>query len=368
MPETDESTVQQILKEYDAGFSLFGDFRASCERLVAELLRLEGVTVHSVHARVKERPRLQEKLGREGKNYRSLKDVTDIIGVRVITHFEDEVDKIGALIEREFVIDTDKSVDKRKLLDPDRFGYLSLHYICSLSQDRIRLAENRRFRELACEIQIRSILQHAWAEIEHDLGYKSGHGIPSPIRRRFSRLAGLLEVADEEFAAIRNDLADYESKIKTEITTVPEEVGIDKISLKVTFEQNDFIRELENQLAKDLGTKIDDDNDALLTILSPILLGIGINTVQQLVEALKTNKDLLVFQSKKRKRRTMFMRGTSALTLPWVLMGLRSGEESILLGLEQFGVQTVDGNDNFAKELMVAIREFQSTSTPKTKD
>ncbi|HEV7673377.1 MAG TPA: RelA/SpoT domain-containing protein [Candidatus Angelobacter sp.] len=181
MPETDEGTGQQILKEYDAGISLFGDFKASCQRLVAELLRLEGVTVHSVHARVKERPKLQEKLGREGKNYRSLKDVTDIIGVRVITHFEDEVDKIGALIEREFVIDTDKSVDKRKLLDPDRFGYLSLHYICSLSQDRIRLAENRRFRELACEIQIRSILQHAWAEIEHDLGYKSGHGIPSPI-------------------------------------------------------------------------------------------------------------------------------------------------------------------------------------------
>src|SRR5438270_4640231 len=219
MPETDASSIQEILKEYDASLALFSDFTANCQRLVAELLRLEGINVHSVHARIKERPRLHEKLEREGKSYRSLKDVTDIIGVRVITHFEDEVDKIGALIEREFIIDPTKSVDKRKLLDPDRFGYLSLHYICSLSQDRIKLSENRRFKELVCEIQIRSILQHVWAEIEHDLGYKSGQSIPIPIRRRFSRLAGILEVADEEFSAIRNDLQEYESKVKTEVST-----------------------------------------------------------------------------------------------------------------------------------------------------
>lgn len=52
---------------------------------------------------------------------------------------------------------------------------------------------------------MRTILQHAWAEIEHDIQYKSVETIPSLIRRRFMSLAGLLEIADREFQAIQNE-------------------------------------------------------------------------------------------------------------------------------------------------------------------
>lgn len=159
MAGSEPPRTAEILKNYDQKTALFLDFKNNCHRLIAELLRLETISVHSVTARVKERQKLEEKLEREGKNYDVLDDVTDVVGVRIITHFEDEVDKVGSLIEKEFVIDEAKSADKRKLLDPDRFGYLSLHYICSLSSDRLKLAENRRFKDLVFEIQIRSILQ-----------------------------------------------------------------------------------------------------------------------------------------------------------------------------------------------------------------
>lgn len=365
MPDARENSTQKILQDYDANLALFGDFKTSCERLVAELLRLEQIPVHSVHARVKERPKLHEKLEREGKSYRFLKDITDIVGVRVITHFEDEVDNIGKLIEREFIVDVDKSVDKRKLLDPDRFGYLSLHYICSLSPDRLKLSENRRFKDLVCEIQIRSILQHAWAEIEHDLGYKSGHGIPTPIRRRFSRLAGLLEVADEEFAAIRDDLSHYESKVQTEVTTAPEEVGIDNISLKAMFGQNQFIRETDTEFVQSAGATVDEDNEGLITFLSKGLLYVGITTVQRLLDSVNAHKNLLMFYSQRALRANSYkslVRGVSILHLLWILLALEGGEERILSGLKALGVPYTEKNQQMAAEWAATVREFSKQS------
>lgn len=356
-----DKTVAAALKQYDMQLATFHDFKNSCERLVEELLRLENIPVHSVTARVKDRVKLAEKLQRSGKNYAFLADVTDVIGVRVITHFEDEVDRIGSLVEREFDVNQEKSVDKRKVLDPDRFGYLSLHYICGLSADRLRLAENRRFKDLVCEVQIRSILQHAWAEIEHDLGYKSGHGIPVPIRRRFSRLAGLLEVADQEFAAIRDDLKDYEARVKSEVRNSPEVVGIDKVSLNAAFSQNPFIRSLDEQIARNVRRVLDDQNEGLLGILTRGLAYLEIGTVEQLIDSMKKYSELIIFETSKglMNSRDTLPRGISALHLFWVRIGLREGQKGLLRVLDELAIGTPEVNGRFVDELMTYIKEFQ---------
>ncbi|MBZ5525261.1 MAG: RelA/SpoT domain-containing protein, partial [Acidobacteriia bacterium] len=174
----DQIIISRILNEFDVKKDLLDRFRVACERLVEQILESEDIKVHKVTSRVKDRDRLEEKLKRADKEYQSLDAITDTLGIRIITHFEDEVDRVGTVIEREFSTDTEKSVDKRKMLDPDRFGYLSLHYICSLNEDRCKLPEYRQYELLTFEVQIRSILQHAWAEIEHDLGYKTGAAVP----------------------------------------------------------------------------------------------------------------------------------------------------------------------------------------------
>ena len=74
----------------------------------------------------------------------------------------------------------------------ERFGYQSVHYLVALKEDRTSLSEYLQYKGLIAEIQVRTILQHAWAEIEHDIQYKSSETIPQPIRRRFMQLAGLL--------------------------------------------------------------------------------------------------------------------------------------------------------------------------------
>jgi hypothetical protein len=55
------------------------------------------------------------------------------------------------------------------------------------------------------EIQVRSILEHSWAEIEHEIVYKSGINFPDETKRRFARLAGALEILESEFGALRSE-------------------------------------------------------------------------------------------------------------------------------------------------------------------
>jgi ppGpp synthetase/RelA/SpoT-type nucleotidyltranferase len=223
------------------------------EQLVRRALQGADLHPHTVTHRVKGRASAARKIERKAANY-SLSDITDLLGLRVITYFDYEVSDVAEIIEKEFVVDWDNSVDKRTTLDPDRFGYLSLHYVVSLNQGRLALPEYRNFENVKFEIQIRSILQHAWAEIEHDLGYRTENAIPAQLRRRFSRLAGLLELADEEFTQIRKTLAEYETEVKVAVRDNELNVAIDRDSTAAYIKESTRLAELEEQLASSLGS------------------------------------------------------------------------------------------------------------------
>ena len=105
---------------------------------------------------------------------------------------------MAAIAKRVFDIDWKESVDKRKLHQLDSFGYNSLHYICRLKTGGPRF-----------ELQMRTALQHVWSTIEHDTGYKGVVKIPPEYKRQFSRLAGMMELIDDEFSRLRTVLTDY---------------------------------------------------------------------------------------------------------------------------------------------------------------
>jgi hypothetical protein len=97
--------------------------------------------------------------------------------------------------------------DKFEVLNrEERFGYQSVHYLVRLGDNRTTLREYRRFRGLIGEVQVRTILQHAWAEIEHDIEYKAAEALPPLLKRRFMIMAGMLEVADNSFQEIQNEV------------------------------------------------------------------------------------------------------------------------------------------------------------------
>ena len=194
---------QAILEEYRQAKPACEDAAVKVKATLEKVFKKSGLIVAAIESRVKTEESLAGKLELKGSKYASLADITDIVGVRVITFYIDDVDKVASAVERLFKVDWENSVDKRKIHEIDSFGYMSLHYICSMDGFPYRF-----------EIQMRTVLQHAWANMNHDTGYKSGVEIPLEYRRSLSRLSGLLELADEQFSEIRADLADYRRRIQ----------------------------------------------------------------------------------------------------------------------------------------------------------
>ncbi|MBX3198918.1 MAG: hypothetical protein KF894_12365 [Labilithrix sp.] len=239
---------EALLEKYD---DLLPALRARGETLIAEIAALlasdPSLKVHSVTLRLKSRESLAQKLARPDRSYRDLWTITDLIGIRVIMYFEDAVDRVGELLESRLPVDFGHSTDKRRR-EPTEFGYRSLHYVCRAGGD---FPEGARF-----EIQVRTVLEHAWAEIEHDLGYKATEAVPAVVRRRLNRLAGLLELADQEFCAIRRDLESYADALPARIEAAAAPVQLDRFSLVALLdcaEVNALDCAIARVLEKDLG-------------------------------------------------------------------------------------------------------------------
>ena len=206
---------EMILDEYRERLPILEQLKKTVLDILSKRLKDNNIIVTALEARIKTEKSLTGKLELKGYKYRTLDDITDILGVRIITFFSDEVDVISALVERLFEVDWDNSVDKRKMLAIDRFGYMSLHYICRLPSSLCNDPECPQLNQIRFELQMRSALQHVWANMQHDMGYKTEVEIPAEYQRSMNRLAGILELADEQFSRIRKDINDYRRKVKS---------------------------------------------------------------------------------------------------------------------------------------------------------
>jgi ppGpp synthetase/RelA/SpoT-type nucleotidyltranferase len=204
-----------ILEDYREKMPVFEKMRDFVCDLLKKKVAENNIYVTAVEARIKAEASLAEKLERKNGKYKSLTDLTDILGARVIAFYNDDVDKIAALVESLFEIDWKNSVDKRKMHELDSFGYNSLHFICTIPKTLFEDSECPELNEIRFEIQMRTALQHVWATLDHDTGYKSGFEIPHEYLRNLNRLAGMLELVDEQFCKIRTEINNYRFHVQS---------------------------------------------------------------------------------------------------------------------------------------------------------
>jgi len=205
---------QMILEEYLENRPVYEKMKEVVTSAINTKIAELGIYVNAVEARVKAQDSLAGKLRLKGYKYNSITDLTDILGLRVITFYSDEVDKIAALAESLFDIDWQNSVDKRKMHELDSFGYMSLHFICRIPKSLCYDPDMPLLNEIRFELQMRTVLQHVWATMNHDTGYKSGMKVPVEHLRSLNCIAGMLELVDEQFSKIRKEIADYRRKVQ----------------------------------------------------------------------------------------------------------------------------------------------------------
>ena len=199
-PEPTPGAVRDAIAHYvDRRPSLLG----ATDRylaLVTTLLDDAGINYLDVTARTKTVTSFAEKADRSVDGRRlfadPLSEITDLIGLRVITFLRDDVTTVANLLAEEMQLLDDRDMGQETARE-GRWGYASRHLLVAVEGE-----------QQPASIQVRTVLQHAWAEFEHDIRYKGS--VPEEdapdLDRRFTLAAGLLELADREFSAIRERL------------------------------------------------------------------------------------------------------------------------------------------------------------------
>ncbi|WP_416954238.1 GTP pyrophosphokinase [Nocardioides sp. T5] len=204
-PENPPEPVREAVRAYAARQPQLVAATAGWVTLVRTLLDDAGIDYLSVTGRTKSVASFSAKANRtqDGRPLYAdpLQEVTDQIGVRVITYVHSDVAAVAELLDEELTILDDRDLGE-ETARAGRFGYASRHLLVRTDAND---DEHPELVDERASIQVRTVLQHAWAEFEHDIRYKGNvpEDAAADLDRRFTLAAGLIELADREFATIR---------------------------------------------------------------------------------------------------------------------------------------------------------------------
>lgn len=208
---------------YDAHATTLQNASKSLSSLLTDLLpQLSNAPISKIEARVKNREECIKKFSlkylqalEESATAYTIKDhISDLVGLRIVCLYEDDIHKIGEALEGEFeILDVTDKISKIEETEGS-FGYKGLHFDLKLKDPRLQLPENKSYSDLRFEVQVRTIVQDSWSVLDHKIKYKKS--IPNHLKRRINTLAALFELADREFRQIRDSTEEEIQKVEAE--------------------------------------------------------------------------------------------------------------------------------------------------------
>ena len=205
---------RQHLPDRETTEKLYLELRPSYERLLNDIYQqlckiVEGAGLSvTIKYRLKRFDNFCDKLVRLSKLQGSeLLQITDLMGIRIVCPFLEDLETIEQLIAQKFeILEMERKAEQHSFQE---FGYDSVHLL--IRTEPLSCPAQLPHSCDVCEVQLRTILQEAWAEVEHELVYKSDIGIPNhSIRRKLASLNASLTLSDLIFQEIR----DYQKEIR----------------------------------------------------------------------------------------------------------------------------------------------------------
>jgi ppGpp synthetase/RelA/SpoT-type nucleotidyltranferase len=267
--------IREQVEKFKKVYPRYKKYAEVLEKILGEV-RKRYAPMGIVRVRPKSISSFAEKIMRKPTPRKDpVNEFTDLCGGRVITTTSSEVEAICKFIENHFNIDWENSIDVSKRHKPAEFGYRSVHYIVSfrkgvfptkdinVSVPKVLFPDKQS--PMKAEIQVRTLLEHAWAIFAHDRTYKSSFRIPDMWERELAAVAALLEGADKAFERIRSGLKMYSSSYEGYMTENQMKDEIELLDFILSCEPGNV--ELVSRIGQ-LAVKIDDWEKAI-DILSP---------------------------------------------------------------------------------------------------
>lgn len=197
-----------LREQHSDGASRFERLRQSALNQLIQLLESHDVTLGvPIESRVKTWASIEEKIQRKGITLSDIRDLHDLVGIRIILLFRSDLETVIRLIREHFEVVTSEDTSQR--LGDSQFGYQSQHIVVKIPQAWLQVPSFSSLGDLHLELQIRTLAQHIWAAASHKLQYKNEESVPPPIRRAINRASALLETVDLEFERVLEERRSY---------------------------------------------------------------------------------------------------------------------------------------------------------------
>jgi putative GTP pyrophosphokinase len=276
-----KSNLEQLEAEYRAIAPIAERFCTDLSGQLNKLLENERISLGlPIEYRVKKWESIVDKLERLSLNPDSIKELNDLIGLRLMLLFKRDLLRVCELVSSTLkVLD---QYDTLERLKEDQFGYSSIHFIVELPESWLAVPTLAEMRGLKAEMQVRTLAQHIWAAASHSLQYKREESVPPPVRRAIYRVSALLETVDLEFERVLEQRDSYRSDV--DILETEDQLNVDLLE-----------KALDSLLPAD-----NKKEDEPYSVLVSELIHFKINTVPKLTTLIKKQLPRVLKEDKNR--------------------------------------------------------------------